>query len=281
MTSGAPHRFPSHRQIAELQRFWSDPQIIAWLSRPHEVISDFDVADLAGYSTDGSRLYVDRHLAKAAPKIDGKSYQIWLPILVGIDGRNKHAGHEPSEKAAIDMWGYSYPAAHEDVANPNEHEFAKSLGIDWATENKQLAPWIKRTEVERIEKPPLDLDCRPYYEDPDANDLKVLKRLAELGVVDARHQGKKLSHATAKYGRGDPKGEHCGNCEHYFAPGNQCHVVADPMTYRGLGWSRLWTAKTSKEKFHPRHLGAKQAKDGKWYLPDHDRVGKYLRVEHA
>jgi hypothetical protein len=247
MTSGAPHRFPSHRQLGELDRFWSDPQIIAWLSRPHEVISDFDCPDLAGYSTDGSRLYVDRHLAKAAPSIGSKPYKTWLPVLVGIDHQNKRAGHEPAEKAAIDVWGYSYPAAHEDIATPNEHEYAKSLGIDWVAESKTLQRWVKRAEVERIEKPPLDLDCRPYYEDPDANDLKVLKRLAELGVVDAMHPAKKLSHSAARYGKGGPE-EHCGNCEHYIPASNECHVVESPMQYGDLGWSRLWTSRAAKRR---------------------------------
>lgn len=223
MSSGSPRRFPSHHQAQELERFWSDPAILAWLSKPHEVVSSYDVPDLCGYSTDGKRLYVDRHLAQAKPRVAAVPYSTWIPVLIGIDVPHHRAGHEPAEKAAIDVWGYSYPAAHEDIANPNEHEYAKALGIDWAAENNALKPWIKRTELERIEKPPLDLDCRPYFEDPDANDIKILRHLQKLGVKDAQH----VPH-----------------------------------------------------KFHPSHLGAKQAKDGEWYLPDHGRPGKYLMVKH-
>jgi hypothetical protein len=32
--------------------------------------------------------------------------------------------------------------------------------------------------------------------------------------------------------------------------------------------------------FHPARIGAKKALDGKWYVPDAARKGKFLRVEH-
>jgi hypothetical protein len=191
LTSAAPHRFPSPRQRHELDRFWADPKIRDYLSRPLEVVTDRDVPDLAGYATFDPkmfRLYVDRHLAAAKPDIAGRPYDEWIKTLVGLDLANEQIGHEPAEAAAIDVWGYSYPGAHEDVATPAEHSFAKYLGIDWRADEKELAPWIKRTEIEKIERPPLDLNCAPYYDDPDRDDLHILKRLRELHVVDAFHQ---------------------------------------------------------------------------------------------
>jgi hypothetical protein len=182
-----PTQFPTPCQRKELERFWADQDILSYLARPHEIVEDFDIPDLAGYSTNGRRLFVDRHLAQARPDIAGLPYDQWIQALVGVDLKRNRCGHEPAEKAAIDVWGYSYPGAHEDVAEPNEHEMAKAIGLDWARYVPELKPWIKRVEAERIERPPHDLDCHPYYDDPDADDIRILRRLAELGVVDAQH----------------------------------------------------------------------------------------------
>lgn len=183
MSTGSPSRFPSSRQRHELERFFSDPKIAAYLNaQPWTVDTDHDVPDLAGYSVSPGKLYVDRGLAKAKPFIGRIPFDEWIKALVGVDYQKRKMGHEPAEKAALDIWGYSYETAHEDVATPCEHEIVIALPLDWALYSKGISPWVKRAELETIVNPPLDLDCRPYYQDPDANDLKVLRRLRELGV---------------------------------------------------------------------------------------------------
>lgn len=239
MTSGAPRRFPTARQRAELDRFFSDPRIAAFLARSWTVDDRHDVPDLAGYSVVPGTLFVDRHLARLHPPINGKPYSVWLPALVATDYGKRVVGHEPAEKAVLDVWGYGYEGAHEDVATPCEHLVTRSIGLDWNRYSRALRPFIRRAELEDITDPPLDLDCRPYWQDPDANDLRVLRRLAELGVKDAQGHGgrNKLSHAAASYGPGHGDTV-CGKCEHYGAP--HCELVADPI--EPGGWCRLWTA---------------------------------------
>lgn len=35
-----------------------------------------------------------------------------------------------------------------------------------------------------------------------------------------------------------------------------------------------------EDGFHPARIGAKKAPDGKWYVPDSEREGKWLRIRH-
>jgi hypothetical protein len=198
VSTGSPHHHPSPRSLAELARFLSEPTVAAYLAKPKHIDEEHDCPDLAGYSVDGRTLFVDRHLAKAKPAIAGAPFERWIEGLIG-----QH-GHEPVEKAAIDQ-GYDYLAAHEDFATPAEHLVLQAKGIDPKVYEKQLRPWIKREEVQRIERPPLTLDCHPYYDHPDANDLRVLKRLREFGVVDAMHQDGEF-HPTKIGGKQAPDG---------------------------------------------------------------------------
>lgn len=251
-------QFPTPHQRKELARFWSDPDILAHLAQPHEVVEDFDIPDLAGYSTNGRRLFVDRHLAQARPDIAGMPYEQWIQVLVGVDLKVNRCGHEPAEKAAIDVWGYAYTAAHEDIAEPNEHEFAKGIGLDWPAYVRELKPWIKRAEHELIERPPPDLDCRPYYDDPDADDIRILRRLAGLGVIDAQHP--MVAASGAKRGKD-------GN---WYVPDHERPGKHRQFRHDGTG--------DAHHGIEPPVPGARLAHDGEHYVPDPEREGKFLRV---
>lgn len=194
MSSGDCHPFPTAHQHAELERFFSDPKIIAYLKgHDWKLDSDHDVPYLAGYSVTPGTIYVDRHLAEAKPQIQGHAYDDWSKALLGFNP----PGHELAEKTAMDVWGYQYAAAHEQVADACEHTILNQMGIKWEPYSRALRPYIKAAELERIENPPLDLDCRPYYQHPDHNDLKILRHLAECGVKDARQPDHPLT-ARAK-----------------------------------------------------------------------------------
>jgi hypothetical protein len=73
------------------------------------------------------------------------------------------------------------------------------------------------------------LACFPYYSSPDVNDLRILKRLADLGVVDAQHPTQKLSHKVVHYNKGSA-GEFCRTCAHsdHGTPPH-CELVQDPI----------------------------------------------------
>ncbi len=180
MSHGSRHRHHStDHHLALLHHFLSDPKVADAIRQARRVDFDHDVPDTSGYSKDGKTLYVDRHLADAHPTIDGMPFEKWIAALVGPHG------HEPIEKIGMDIWKYRYPAAHEMLAIPSEHSVIELLGGRPDVYEKQLLKYVKSDEVEKIEQPPVDLDCAPYYTDPDHNDLKVLRRLRELGVTDA------------------------------------------------------------------------------------------------
>lgn len=221
VSHGSTHRFPAEHHTAELARLMTIPAVAERMARAPEVITKFDVPDLGGYSVDGERVYIDR-----GAKLD--------PVDVsGI------VEHEHVEKVLIDVLGYSYAQAHE-MATAAEHHIVQANNGDPKAYEERLKPFIKRAEHEKITNPPKDLDCRPYYEHPSVQDLKILARLAELGVVDARHEHQKLSHQAVKYGHGH-KPEYCNMCEYFVVNGSHCKLVVDPI--QPNGWCRLWKGK--------------------------------------
>lgn len=223
MSHGSTHRFPAEHHTAELARLMAIPAVAERMAQRPSTSITHDVPDLAGYSTDGDTIYIDKDFAKSGAR------GLFQPLFE----------HEHVEKTLIDVLGYSYAAAHE-MATAAEHKLVRDKGLDPAAYEKELAPFIKRTEHEKITNPPKDLDCHPYYEHPDAQDLKILARLAELGVVDAQHPRQKISHAAAGYGPGHAP-EFCKGCKHYMADRVRCHLVTDPVSPDG--WCKLWTPK--------------------------------------
>lgn len=230
MSHGSTHRFPAEHHRAELARLMVIPAVAQRLHGPIQLSLDFDVPDLGGYSVDGKKIFIDKD---AARQLDAKDKE-------GI------IRHERTEKALIDALGYTYAAAHE-MATTAEHEWVNTwAGNTPAAYESRLKPFIKRAEHEKIQNPPLDLDCHPYYEDPDAQDLKILARLAELGVKDAQQPQVKLRHELVQYGPGHAP-EYCYKCKHYEAPNDSedkrssCHLVVDPIMPKG--WCRLWARK--------------------------------------
>ena len=216
MSHAAPHHFPAEHHVAELDRLMAIPAVAERMARRPEINTEFDVPDLGGYSIDGQRVYIDRHA-----KLDRVE-------MAGI------VEHEHTEKILIDVLSYPYAQAHE-MATVAEHR----LVSDPKAYEKRLKPFIKRSEHEKITKPPLDLDCRPYYESPNKQDLIILAHLARLGVKDAQHEHQKLSHASVHYGPGHAP-EFCNKCEHFQAK-SHCELVQDPISKSG--WCKLWTRK--------------------------------------
>ena len=164
MSAGHPHRRPNARHAAELAALRRDPAVARRLAQYFRVDLAHDIADLAGYSTDGATIYIDRHLA-AALHARQMALPDRAPLPAGRIVLRALITHECVEKALIDAKNFSYPAAHE-FATLAEHE-------------------IVRAAVEAIRHPPKNLDCTPYLDDPDHNDRRVLAILRRLGVRDA------------------------------------------------------------------------------------------------
>jgi len=188
MSAGRPHRRPAGSpELAELLR---DPAVAQRLDRPFRVVTSHDVPDLAGYNVAGDVIYVDRHFwaaIKNGAMISGKR-------LTASGLTRALVTHEHVEKSLIDAKGYSYPQAHE-FATVAEHAVVRRLGVAPDAYEAFIEPFIKRIAVERIVDPPKDLDCTPYLDDPDANDVRVLGVLQRLGVADAGRP-QEVKHAT-------------------------------------------------------------------------------------
>lgn len=227
MSAGHPHKRPNERHETELAKKLADPDVRRMLARRYRVDLDHDVPDLAGYNGMGSVYFLDRHFAAAIRAgevmIDGRPASLVQLVrpLIGTPGR---PGHERIEKCLLDAIAppQLYPDAHE-FATCGEHEIVRRE-LRWRpfAYEAGLRKFIKRSAAERIEHPPLDLDCAPLLDDPDRNDKRVLAILRQLGVAGAS----KLSRATVRYGIAKPAAN-CGRCRHYRgdALGGLCDIV--------------------------------------------------------
>lgn len=176
MSSRSPHRHPYKSKDSELTEIIARSAALrAHLAKAPKIDETKDVPDTAGYSKAPGTVYIDRHLARAAPEIDTKPYAEWRHALVD---------HEWMEKGLVDL-GYSYEAAHE-FASMYEDRTVRKLGMRPFKYNKGLKPYIKRDLLEKITVPPRDLDCTPYkgpHQTPD--DVKIMAHFAGLKVADA------------------------------------------------------------------------------------------------
>ena len=186
---------------------------------PPQIIEDYDIPDAAGISVDRKRCYIDRGLAK---KI--RSGEITVRGMTADQIIIAIALNEHGEITIVDGDNQvdTYWPAHE-LITPFEHWFVILCGALPSEYEDALAPGIAVAEAQDPENPPLDPWCGPYLEDPDENDLRVLKILRAKGVVDAFKQSKKSLH----YGVGE---EECQRCTMYHSlitgkPLGLCDIV--------------------------------------------------------
>jgi hypothetical protein len=176
VSSRSPHRHPNTRSDAELDEvIASNPALQGHLAKTPKVNETKDVPDTGGYAKDADEVFIDRHLARAAPEIEGQPYSVWRQAVVD---------HEWMEKGLIQILQYTYEHAHQ-LASIYENRKVLALGMKPFKYNKGLKPFIKRDAVEKITVPPPDLDCTPYRPDHHADDRRILVRLRQLGVADA------------------------------------------------------------------------------------------------
>lgn len=128
----------------------ADPAFQARLAQIKKatVSYEYDIPYLAGYSKDGSRLYLDRTFWKKAP--------------CAHQDRDDILEHEDWEKTSIDVWHLPYLPAHE-IAIQAENALLMREGRSPSAYNERLKPWIERDELEpATAKLPPDLDMTPY-----------------------------------------------------------------------------------------------------------------------
>ena len=144
--------------FATVQRCMDDPEVRKLLWRVEQVDDSHDIPYLAGYSTDGKTIYIDRHLPEMLGYEHGGRKKEYSP-------RSFLHDHEAMEKALIDALGWRYTHAH-DVATAYERRHVLQAGLSWKPYQAAYRPFIKADEHEKLKKVPKELDLTPYEDDP-------------------------------------------------------------------------------------------------------------------
>ena len=126
---------------------------------------EHDIPYLAGYSTDRSKIYIDRHLQKVYQDKAGHRHEVDRFLIL----------HEATEKAMIDTWNLHYQHAHQ-IALRAEEAAVRAAGLEWREYDHFMQQWIKLADSEKITKVPAHLDLTPYLDENDTELIKVMQR---------------------------------------------------------------------------------------------------------
>lgn len=203
MSAGHGHRRLSRAHPEELKKLMAEPTAAAMLAKPPRLITTFTISDTGGYPVMGDWRYIDVDFVNAV-----KAGQVRVPGMTPAQILHAVFLHEWLERVLLDADNNidSYLSAHE-YSTLFEHSFVKSLGVGPKAYEDGIEKLIKFNENKNITHPPLDLDCAPMIDDPDANDKRVLKILQGLGVPDASKKSKE----TLQYGKSTGT-DRCNSC---------------------------------------------------------------------
>src|SRR6516165_2770329 len=123
-----------------------------------------DIPYLAGYSTDGKTIYIDRHMPDSF-KSKGRIINTDRFLVL----------HEEVEKTLIDQLGLHYLHAHQSATRAEEAA-VRAAGVEWRDYDRFMQKYVKSIGDERLTKVPKDLDLKPYR---DEHDFELLQRMAD------------------------------------------------------------------------------------------------------
>lgn len=166
MPSQSCHPIAPHRKLHTPDWFVSslmlDRALDAISRRAGRIDRSHDIPYLAGYSTDGKTIYIDRHLPRTM-NYKGRKIEVDRYLLM----------HEEVEKTLIDQLGLHYLHAHQ-IATRAEEAAVRAEGILWRDYDRFMQKYVKRIGDERLQKVPADLDLRPYR---DEHDFDLIERM--------------------------------------------------------------------------------------------------------
>ncbi len=148
-----------------------DRAIDAIEKRVGTIDRDHDIPYLAGYSNDGRRIYIDRHLP---PRFSYRGREIGVDRYLLL--------HEEVEKTLIDQLGLHYQHAHQ-IATRAEEAAVRADGVSWRAYDRFMQKFVKRMGDERLTKLPADLDLKPYR---DEHDYDLMRRML-AAAADPAH----------------------------------------------------------------------------------------------
>ena len=145
---------------------------------------DHDIPYLAGYSRDGSIIYIDRHMPTAF-RCKGRTIETDRFLIL----------HEEVEKTMIDRLNLHYLHAHQ-IATRVERDAVTACGIAWADYDGFMQENVKYIGDERLTRVPADLDLKPYRDEHDTELLERMARAIERGHHPSEHHPEKLHKAV-------------------------------------------------------------------------------------
>lgn len=243
MSAGHGHGRANLKHPRELAKLLSTGGAAELMRRWQKLDVDHDISDLAGYNVDGTVRFLDRDAFRALLDHDYAVHILGEVIDTGLTPDQTIQcliEHEGDEKVILDSSNPidSYEGAHE-FATAGEHEKVRSFGGSPIKYERGLKKIIAFCEQKTPHKPPLDLACAPYLDDPDSDDKRVLAALKQFGVQDASKTSKRIldySHSTGP--------DQCVGCKNW--QGDRSHdlsrcAVADGLVRRDR-WCKAFSA---------------------------------------
>ena len=171
MPENCCHPIAAHKRLKIPDTYVSslmlDRALDAIASRVGAIDRAHDIPYLAGYSLDGKRIYIDRHLPETF-RFRARDVAVDRYLLL----------HEEVEKTLIDQLGLHYQHAHQ-IATRAEEAAVRADGVSWRAYDRFMQRFVKTMGDERLTKLPRDLDLKPYR---DEHDTDLLRRMAKAAA---------------------------------------------------------------------------------------------------
>lgn len=177
MPADSRHPLAQHRKLRLPDWYVSslmlDRALDAILRRV-KVDRSYDVPYLAGYSSDGKTIYIDRHLPRRF---------IWQRRGIAVD--RYLILHEAVEKTLIAQLDLHYQHAHQ-IATRAEEAAVRADRIPWRAYDHFMQRYVKQAGSERLKRIPHDLDLKPYRDEHDRDLLARILEAEEAGRLPRR-----------------------------------------------------------------------------------------------
>lgn len=185
------HPSAPHRKLKLPEWYVSDLMLEraldAIIRRLKRLDRDHDIPYLAGYSVDGTIIYIDRHMP---PNFVHKGRVVETDRFLVL--------HEEVEKTMIDQLNLHYLHAHQ-IATRVERDAVVACGINWSEYDEFMQENVKYVGDKRLSRVPADLDLKPYRDEHDTELLERMARAVGRGHHPESHHPHRLHsaiHAT-------------------------------------------------------------------------------------
>ena len=171
MPANCCHPIGAHKRLRLPDTYVSslmlDRALNAIARRVGAIDRQHDIPYLAGYSTDGKRIYIDRHLPRSF-LYKGRTIEVDRYLLL----------HEEVEKTLIDQLDLHYQHAHQ-IATRAEEAAVRADGVSWRAYDRFMQQYVKQMGDARLTKLPGDLDLKPYRDEHDYDLMRRMKGATE------------------------------------------------------------------------------------------------------